>query len=73
MHRWEFDEDGNAILATPEELGSDTITIRQESGDNEEAEITHKNQDCIIAHRTLMGVMINLAGTQTAEGERLLE
>jgi hypothetical protein len=68
MH-WEFDDDGNARLATPDELGGDTITIRQ-SGDNEEVEITHKN--CKAAHRTL-GVMINPTGTQKAEAERLLE
>jgi hypothetical protein len=68
MH-WEFDEDGNASLATPEELGGDTISIRQ-SGDNEEVEITHN--DCNTAHRTLGGLMINPAGTQTSEAERLL-
>jgi hypothetical protein len=66
MH-WEFDENGNGRLATPEELGGDPITIQQ-SGDNEEVEITHKN--CNTAHRTL-GVMINPAGTQTAEAERV--
>jgi hypothetical protein len=66
---WEVVEDGNVRGVTTEELGGDTITIRQ-SGDNEEVEITHK--DCNTAHRTL-GVMINPAGTQTAEAERLLE
>jgi hypothetical protein len=65
MH-WEFDEDGNARLAIPNELGGDTITIRQ-SGDNEEVEITHK--DCNKGHRTLGGVMTNPTGTQTAEAE----
>jgi hypothetical protein len=59
----EFDKDRNGRLATPEELGGDTITIRQ-SGDNEEVEITHT--DCNTAHRTL-GVMINPAGTHTAK------
>jgi hypothetical protein len=68
MH-WEFDEDGNAASLIPEELGGDPIPIRQ-SGDNEEVEITDK--DCNTAHRTLE-VMIQPAGTQTAEAERLLE
>jgi hypothetical protein len=56
-------------LATPQELDGVTITIRQ-SGDNEEVEITHK--DCNTPHRT-SEVMINPAGTQRAEAERLLE
>jgi hypothetical protein len=68
MH-WEFDEDGNDNLATPEELGGDTMTIRQ-SGDNKAVEITHK--DCNTAHR-ILGKMINPAGTQTAAAEQLLE
>jgi hypothetical protein len=36
---WEFEDEGNSRLATPDELG-DTITIR----DSKEEEITHK--DC---------------------------
>jgi hypothetical protein len=58
-----------AVWQHPRNWGGDPITIQQ-SGDNEEVEITHK--DCNTAHRTL-GVMINPAGTQTAEAERLVE
>jgi hypothetical protein len=61
MH-WEFD-------AMPVWRHPTTITIRQ-SEDNEKVEITHRN--CNAAHRTL-AVMMNPAGTQKAEAERLLE
>jgi hypothetical protein len=57
MH-WEFDDEGNARLATPDEL-ADTIKMQQ-SEDIKEVEITHK--DCKTAHRTL-GVMTNVLGT----------
>jgi predicted polyphosphate/ATP-dependent NAD kinase len=67
MH-WEFDDEGNARLATPDEL-ADTIKIQQ-SEDIKEVEIRHK--DCKTVHRTL-GVMTNVLGTQEAEADRLIE